>query len=126
MHGRTEGARGFSEQLALQHFFADADQWLGRLADVLIDRQDQLPGQRGRLYRQSGRFRLVSVEAQPAVQLAEIVCRCRGWHQGACMLMQSTGQGATQSSQPVHSCSITVCISWWAPTMASTGHAARQ
>ena len=42
MHGRTEGARGFSEQLALQHFFADADQWLGRLADVLIDRQDQL------------------------------------------------------------------------------------
>ncbi|MCY1232811.1 hypothetical protein D9M72_453260 [compost metagenome] len=37
--------------------------------------------------------------------------------------MQSTGQGATQSSQPVHSAVITVCICLAAPTMASTGQA---
>jgi hypothetical protein len=40
------------------------------------------------------------------------------------MEMQSTGQGATHSSQPVHSDSITVCICFAAPTMASTGQAA--
>jgi hypothetical protein len=37
--------------------------------------------------------------------------------------MQSTGQGATHSSQPVHSGSTTVCICLAAPTMASTGQA---
>ena len=39
------------------------------------------------------------------------------------ILMQSTGQGATQSSQPVHSRAMTVCICLGAPTMASTGQA---
>ncbi len=38
--------------------------------------------------------------------------------------MQSTGQGGTQSSQPVHRSTSTVCISFAAPTMASTGQAA--
>ncbi len=37
--------------------------------------------------------------------------------------MQSTGQGATHRSQPVHSASITVCICFGAPRIASTGHA---
>ncbi len=36
--------------------------------------------------------------------------------------MQSTGQGATQSSQPVHSAPSTVCMRFAAPTIASTGH----
>ena len=39
------------------------------------------------------------------------------------MLMQSTGQGATHSSQPVHSGAMMVCICLAAPTMASTGQA---
>src|SRR5690554_6947254 len=37
--------------------------------------------------------------------------------------MQSTGQGGRHRLQPVHSDSITVCINFAAPTMASTGHA---
>jgi hypothetical protein len=39
------------------------------------------------------------------------------------MEMQSTGQGGTQSSQPVQSAAITVCMSLRAPMMASTGQA---
>ena len=39
------------------------------------------------------------------------------------MSMQSTGQGSTHRSQPVHSSAITVCICLAAPTMASTGQA---
>ena len=39
--------------------------------------------------------------------------------------MQSTGQGATHSSHPVHSAASTVCICFWAPTIASTGHGGR-
>ena len=41
------------------------------------------------------------------------------------MRMQSTGQGATHSSQPVHSAASTVCICFCAPTIASTGHGGR-
>ena len=37
--------------------------------------------------------------------------------------IQSTGQGSTHKSQPVHSSTITVCICFAAPNMASTGHA---
>ncbi len=37
--------------------------------------------------------------------------------------MQSTGQGATHRSQPVHSAASTVCMRFAAPTIASTGHA---
>src|SRR3954471_7339680 len=37
--------------------------------------------------------------------------------------MQSTGQGGMQSSQPVHSSAITVCMYFDAPRIASTGHA---
>ena len=36
--------------------------------------------------------------------------------------MQSTGQAMMQSSQPVQSAAITVCIRFEAPTMASVGH----
>ena len=39
--------------------------------------------------------------------------------------MQSTGQGATHSAQPVQVSGSTVCRKVWAPTMASTGHAGR-
>ncbi len=37
--------------------------------------------------------------------------------------MQSTGQGAMQSSQPLQSASITACMRRGPPTIASTGHA---
>ncbi len=40
-------------------------------------------------------------------------------------LMQSTGQAGMQSSQPVQSCSTTVCIKPFAPTIASTGQGGR-
>jgi hypothetical protein len=40
--------------------------------------------------------------------------------------MQSTGQGAMHSSQPVHSVLSTVCICRGAPMIASTGHGGRQ
>ena len=40
--------------------------------------------------------------------------------------MQSTGQGDRQSSQPMQRPAMTVCISFAAPTMASTGQAAMQ
>jgi hypothetical protein len=39
--------------------------------------------------------------------------------------MQSTGQAAMHSSQPVHCASITVCIAFGPPTMQSTGQAFR-
>ena len=39
------------------------------------------------------------------------------------MAMQSTGQGGTHSSQPVHCGATMVCICFAAPTMASTGQA---
>src|SRR3569833_1556712 len=42
------------------------------------------------------------------------------------MRMQSTGQGAMQSSQPVHSSATTVCMSLLAPRIASTGQACMQ
>ena len=37
--------------------------------------------------------------------------------------MQSTGQGAMQSSHPVHSAAMTACIRFGPPAIASTGHA---
>jgi len=39
------------------------------------------------------------------------------------MAMQSTGQGAMQSSQPVQCAASTVCIACGMPTIASTGQA---
>ena len=126
MHGCTEHAGRLRQQLTLEDAFACVDERLRRFADVLVDRENQLCGQWWRLDRQSGRLRLVGVEAQSAMQPAEIVCRGRARHYDASIEMQSTGHGATHNSQPVHSCAITVCISWWAPTMASTGQAARQ
>ncbi len=37
--------------------------------------------------------------------------------------MQSTGQGATHSAQPLHNAAKTECICFGAPMIASTGHA---
>ena len=126
MHRCAEGAGRLCEELAPEDAFARPDERLGRFADMLVEGQDQLPGKRRRLYRQPGRLRLVSVEAQTAMQFAEIVCRGGARHYDASIVMQSTGHGVTHNSQPVHSCAITVCISWWAPTIASTGQARRQ
>jgi hypothetical protein len=46
VHGCTERPGWLCQNLALEHAFADPDERLGRVADMLIDRQDQLPGQR--------------------------------------------------------------------------------
>ena len=42
---------------------------------------------------------------------------------GSTITMQSTGHAGMQSSQPVHSGSITVCMCLLPPMMASTGQA---
>jgi len=126
MYRCTDCARRLCQQLAPEDAFPCVDEGLGRFAGMLVQRQDELPRQWWRLYRQPGRLLFVRVEAQTAMQFAEIVSRGGAGHYDASIEMQSTGHGATQSSQPVHSCAITVCISWWAPTMASTGQAARQ
>ena len=49
----------------------------------------------------------------------------RGLASSGIMTMQSTGQGATHSSQPVQSSAMTVCMRRGAPTMASTGQGGR-
>ena len=58
---------------------------------------------------------------QPRLEIAS----CAGWGGVAAgiliRLMQSTGQAGMQSSQPVQSWGITVCIKPLAPTIASTG-----
>ncbi len=47
----------------------------------------------------------------------------RDWLRVATRSIQSTGQGGMHRSHPVHSFSITTCINWAAPIMASTGQA---
>jgi hypothetical protein len=51
------------------------------------------------------------------------LARGSGWIALGTIAMQSTGQGGTQSSQPVHSAAITVCMRFALPTIASTGQA---
>ena len=101
MYGRAEGAVDLGNKLTLQHILADPDDWLRRIADMLTDRQYQLSGHRYVHYRPGRRLRFVGVQAQPAMQFSEVVSRCA--HDTLRMLMQSTGHGAMQSSQPVHS-----------------------
>ena len=101
MYGRAERAVCLGNKLTLQHILTDPDNWLRGIADVLTDGQYQLSRYRYVHYRPGRRLRLVGVQAQPAMQFAEVVSRRA--HGTLRMLMQSTGHGAMQSSQPVHS-----------------------
>ena len=109
MHRCAEPAVRARDQLPFEYGLADVDDRLGRIAGMLGERQHELGGNRDVPDGRGGRFLLVRRKPQAAVQLAEVVGRSA--HERACMLMQSTGQGAIQSSQPVHSAAITVCIS---------------
>ena len=54
---------------------------------------------------------------------AQPVGSCAGSSVRGIIAMQSTGQGATHRSQPVHRLGRIVCICLAAPRIASTGHA---
>jgi hypothetical protein len=76
-------------------------------------RRIRLPAQRG-----GGFLRGVDRATRPSSTLHALPA--------GIIAMQSTGQGATQSSQPVQTAASTVCIRFAAPTIASTGHASMQ
>jgi hypothetical protein len=54
VYRRTQRSWRLGQQLSFEHAFANPDERLGRVADVLVDWQDQLLGQRGRLNWQPG------------------------------------------------------------------------
>jgi len=54
------------------------------------------------------RYSFSAFQAQPAMKFSEV--ECRRSHAADTIVMQSTGHGARQSSQPVHSDAIMVCI----------------
>ena len=124
MHGYAEFAIRFGDHLSFENAISGRDDGLRGLANVLFERQDQLLRQGHLDDRGRRRVTLVARQAQAAMQLAKIVGG--SGHASGLIVMQSTGQGATQSSQPVHSASMTVCMNWCAPTIASTGQALRQ
>ncbi len=108
MHRSAQRPVGFGDKLPFQYALADADNRMSRIACVLGDRQHKLRRYRDLLDRLGCRHLLVCLQPQTTVQFTQVI----GWrtHDRLCILMQSTGQGATQSSQPVHSALITVCI----------------
>jgi hypothetical protein len=115
---------GFGNKLSFQDAVTNSNNRLRRFANVLFNWQDELCGNWYVLNWFCRRLALMAWQAQAAMELAEVIGRCA--HDRGLIAMQSTGQGATHSSQPVHSLAITVCMNWCAPTMASTGHAFRQ
>lgn len=108
MHGRAHFAVGFGYELTFEDTVTHADNRLRRFTDVLLDRQDELGGNRQLHDRLAGRYVLVRWQSQAAVEFAQIIGRRA--HDRALIVMQSTGQGATQSSHPVHSLAMTVCM----------------
>ena len=153
MNGRAHRAAGLGNHLAFQDSLTGFHQRFGRGADVHVQWQYQLRRHRagdnggavgkrfpfrrvntavevvdlaaarteqGTNHRFTTSIRLSGRSPIPAGRFQPQVCRvgCT-----STMSMQSTGQGSTHRSQPVHSSTITVCISLAAPTMASTGQA---
>src|SRR5690606_25160097 len=144
MHGATEQAAGGGDHLPLEYPITGLYQWLGTVADMLQQRQDQAFRQ-GRLLQPAGGglclvlrwvdaagnipdTRLRSHQAAPP-RADPVTGRGRSQRQfwmvtgSGSMSMQSTGQGSRHRSQPVHSATMTVCICLAAPRMASTGQA---
>src|SRR5690606_3747512 len=145
MQRAAEFAIGNGQQLPLEYSVAGIHHRLGSTADMLQQREDQARGQRwvfqpagGGLdlvlgwvnatgdipdtrlggHQDTPRWSATSVGGGGAIQPQFWVVTGSG-----SMSMQSTGQGSTHRSQPVHSSMITVCICFAAPRMASTGHA---
>ena len=89
--------------------FADVEDRLRGITSVLRERQYELCRHRHFAYRHRRRFGLVCREPQATMEFAQV--ESRRTHAAGCIWMQSTGQGSMQSSQPVHSAAITVCMS---------------
>ena len=125
MYRSSQAAIGVCNELSFQYIFANTDDWLRRVADVLGQWQNQLIGNgcsQNLPRRCNGFFRR---QSQSAVKFSQVV-GCSRTHRTISRLMQSTGHGGRHSSQPVHSEAMTVCIKCCAPIMASTGQALRQ
>ena len=124
MHRCADFAVGFRNELSFLDAISDENNWLRGRTHVLLDRQYEPRRNRSILDQFCGCLALVCGKAQASMQLAQVVGRrC---HDNGLIVMQSTGQGATHSSQPVHSLSMTVCMNCGAPMLASTGQALRQ
>ena len=146
MHGHADKTIGGGDQLAFQYALTHGDHRFCGRADMLVERQRQALGQRRRLDRRAVGQLLALGRMNAAGDIPDTFLRTHAacsrslainWpgakgfsHFQLCtvlptsiMSMQSTGQGSTHRSQPVHSLTITVCICLAAPTMASTGHA---
>lgn len=138
----------FGNHLATQDGIADLDNRARGCTDMLCDRQNELAGWRAIHYEARIREFFTFWWVNTAVNIKNLshaatcsdslsvaiilpVLDSLGSGQNQCwmppflgiMSMQSTGQGSTHKSQPVHSSTMTVCISFAAPKMASTGQA---
>src|SRR5690554_6402390 len=134
MDRRIEGMIVTSDDLAFEDAVARCDDGFGIFAGALLQGKDQAVAYRGD-ERGRGRFPLMALQLQAAMKRPELeqahpfTALGSGHRQSAkvslmgSMRMQSTGQGGTQSSQPEHSVSITVCMCLAAPSIASTGQA---
>ena len=98
-----------------------------RARDGIADRTRR----RRRLARRQFRRRFLRIAQQTRVAREEtFAIMRRAFEHAAAVIdrartiaMQSTGQGAMHNSQPEHSSARIVCITFDAPTIASTGHA---
>ena len=109
MYRRAETGGMSGNQLSFQNPLTNTHDGLCRIADVLGEGQHDLRRHWHDFEATAGRIGLVRIQAEAAMQLAKVVgCRC---HAMRLRSMQSTGQGAMHSSQPVHSDSMTVCMS---------------
>src|SRR5690554_2501144 len=148
MQRATDRPVGLGNQLALEYSLTDLDHRHGPVTDVLQQRQYK-PGWQRHLFQSAGGglglvlrrmdaagdipdARLGSHQAAPRWASVAIT-----WYAGrgksqpqfcgvtttGSMSMQSTGQGSTHRSHPVHSSAMTVCMCLAAPRMASTGQA---
>src|SRR5690554_4858255 len=148
MQGHRARANGFSNDLPFKYLFANSHYGFGGRTTVLAHGQNQLSRQRQLPNRLLGRLCFVfcwmnaamktmqsmahdfSPEAAGRSVAINSVLGVGGCQNQVLIVVstgtisiQSTGQGSTHKSQPVHSSIITVCICLAAPTMASTGHA---
>ncbi len=150
VHGTTDHAAGLGDHLAFEYRIANCHAGLSTTAQVLLQGHDQAAGNRRRLNAVAKGLGLVlgrvnatgnvpnadrgSGSHQAAPRLASVAIRAAlgsgkshfqlcGVVGSGSMSIQSTGQGSTHRSQPVHSSVMTVCICLAAPRMASTGQA---
>src|SRR5690606_26627308 len=116
VHGVCRRARALASTSAISFFLSGAS--AGSAATGALLAKVRAAGPDGSSCSLSSRRRRCSWRLRAASASARVHSRPAG-----IISMQSTGQGGTQSSQPVHKSGTTVCIWRFAPTMASTGQA---